>query len=296
MASDLLTPDDVIDVIPGKVTAACPVESDSSNKFCLKGYKFKNVDVSIPSLRDYMLVKWKNSGTKLSYIRGRSRRTEVLSSGEITILSRGEASRWAWDNPIDVSHIYIPEDSIVSVANEVFQRDIDELNIDHNVRSDDPVLSYLMGSYESECLKGGVGGRIYASSIELQLCVHLIRQYANVKLHEDSSVSKLLPSKRRLLLDFVEGELGSSISIEDLAELVGLSRSHFIRSFSSDFGISPHAYIQNQRVEKAKQLLRAKEQLPLNVVAMECGFSDQSHMTRVFSSKLNITPLKYRKS
>jgi AraC family transcriptional regulator len=72
-----------------------------------------------------------------------------------------------------------------------------------------------------------------------------------------------------------------------------LSLFHFLRKFRTEFGCPPHAYVMQRRIEHAKRQM-ARRDIPLKVVAADCGFSDQSHMTRVFRRLLGTTPAEYR--
>jgi AraC-like DNA-binding protein len=82
------------------------------------------------------------------------------------------------------------------------------------------------------------------------------------------------------------------VSLKELAALVGLSRFQLLRSFSRRMGITPHAFLIQRRVILAQQLLRGGQ--PVAQVAMETGFSDQSHLTRVFARQVGVTPGSYR--
>ncbi len=90
-------------------------------------------------------------------------------------------------------------------------------------------------------------------------------------------------------IDFIEANLDdSSLTIEQIAKAINLSPFYFARSFKKEFGISPHCFILNKRLERAKILLRGD--LPIVQIAQMCGFSDQSHLTRVFKQYLGFTP------
>ena len=77
---------------------------------------------------------------------------------------------------------------------------------------------------------------------------------------------------------------------------MGFSQSYFIRLFRNDVGVPPHAYVLARRLEKAKEMLQSSPDIPIKVVAIECGFSDQSHLTRLFKDKFSVTPMKFRNS
>ncbi|TVQ59439.1 MAG: AraC family transcriptional regulator, partial [Rhodobacteraceae bacterium] len=85
-----------------------------------------------------------------------------------------------------------------------------------------------------------------------------------------------------------------AFALEDLATAAGLSRFHFLRVFSKATGQTPHAFLVNQRVNRAQVLLRAGER-PAEV-AVACGFADQPHLTRIFRRIVGVTPGQYARA
>jgi len=76
--------------------------------------------------------------------------------------------------------------------------------------------------------------------------------------------------------------------------LVHLSVFHFSRKFSKEFGCSPHAFVMKKRVELAVTQI-STTLLPIKVIASQCGFADQSHLTRVFRRFVGTTPAALRR-
>jgi AraC-like DNA-binding protein len=81
------------------------------------------------------------------------------------------------------------------------------------------------------------------------------------------------------------------VRLAELSKLVGLNRSHLIRSFKKATGLPPHAYFLQLKVSEAKRRLVRGE--PISQVALETGFADQSHFSRVFKNAVGITPAQY---
>jgi len=88
--------------------------------------------------------------------------------------------------------------------------------------------------------------------------------------------------------------LDDEVSLQSLAQVSGYSRVHFLRMFRAATGRSPHNYLMNMRVERARELL-SNSAFSLIEIALECGFSSHSHMTRVFRQFLGVTPSEYRR-
>jgi AraC-like DNA-binding protein len=93
---------------------------------------------------------------------------------------------------------------------------------------------------------------------------------------------------------YMDAHLSDNLKREDVARHVGLSSSHFAHLLSTYTGKSFRKILTELRVEKAAQLLR-HSQLSLTEIAFECGFSDQSHFSRVFSKATSHSPGDYRK-
>ncbi len=92
--------------------------------------------------------------------------------------------------------------------------------------------------------------------------------------------------------DYLSDNYETDIGLEELAAIAGLSRAHLIRAFRKEFHITPHAFLTDVRIRRARRLLRAGE-MPAEVAAM-CGFADQAHFTRHFKARTGVTPGQFR--
>lgn len=98
----------------------------------------------------------------------------------------------------------------------------------------------------------------------------------------------------RRVMDHLRSNLAAPLSLEDLCAVADLSKYHLVRSFKRAYGLTPHAYHLNLRVNEAKACLRQGQDL--SEVALDSGFCDQSHFTRVFSRCVGMTPAAYQKA
>lgn len=92
--------------------------------------------------------------------------------------------------------------------------------------------------------------------------------------------------------DYLEAHAGGEIDLATLAGVAGLSRFHLIRAFRKETGLTPHAWLSDLRVRRARRLL-ARGIAPAEAAAM-CGFADQSHLTRAFKARIGTTPGRFR--
>jgi AraC family transcriptional regulator len=96
------------------------------------------------------------------------------------------------------------------------------------------------------------------------------------------------------VIDYIKVNLAQDLSILDLASLTSMSESHFSRSFKQSVGIAPYQYLMQQRVERAKQLLK-QQAISISDIALDCGFANQTHLTKVFRQMTGVTPKAYQK-
>lgn len=87
---------------------------------------------------------------------------------------------------------------------------------------------------------------------------------------------------------------GQRVSVQDMADYVGYSRCHFTRAFSQVFHIAPYEYILRERLARCKDLLLNTDQ-SISAIALECGYTDASHLTNCFTQRMNVSPARYRK-
>lgn len=99
-----------------------------------------------------------------------------------------------------------------------------------------------------------------------------------------------LSTAKRFMLD----RLSDRLSIGDVALALALSKSYFVRSFTNTVGVAPYNWLVEQRLDQARHLL-TRTTMPLAQIALECGFSDQSHFTNAFNRRVGTTPSRLRK-
>ncbi len=104
----------------------------------------------------------------------------------------------------------------------------------------------------------------------------------------------LAPWRKRKIEQALGDRLGDAIRIEDLAEIVSLSTSHFCRAFKASFGEAPHTHIMRRRVAMAQRLMRTTHE-PLSQIALACGLSDQAHLSKLFHRSVGQTPSVWRR-
>ncbi|MGN5149923.1 helix-turn-helix domain-containing protein [Aeromonas enteropelogenes] len=100
------------------------------------------------------------------------------------------------------------------------------------------------------------------------------------------------PQHLQRAAELMQDDSASMLTLQQLSTVAGLTPSHFVRSFSRHYGMTPHAYLLDQRIRHARTLLRQGQ--PLAEVALASGFADQAHFQRQFKRQVATTPGQYR--
>jgi AraC family transcriptional regulator len=94
--------------------------------------------------------------------------------------------------------------------------------------------------------------------------------------------------------ELIDVRLDDKLTVQELATAIGLSTGFFSRAFKASVGKSPHDYIIDRRISRARTLLQIDE-LELSNVALASGFTSHAHMTATFRSRLGVTPSRLRR-
>ncbi|MBI9110712.1 AraC family transcriptional regulator [Maridesulfovibrio ferrireducens] len=136
---------------------------------------------------------------------------------------------------------------------------------------------------------------VVAQSGRLALDTALSRAAAALLTRHCEITSKVPKTKEPVAVqktrDYLTENLSGKVSLKELSQIAGLSRYHLLRVFREATGLPPHNFHIQQRIEHAKKLLRTGT--PFAQVALESGFSDQSHFTNVFHRYTGATPSQY---
>lgn len=154
----------------------------------------------------------------------------------------------------------------------------------------DPQVLSLARLIAAECINPKPLHDLYGDGLSLALIIDVLKL---VKVPERKR-GALAGWQLRRATDYIEENCLRGIRLEELAVLLGISPSHFSHAFKASTGVAPHQWQVNARLRKAKELLLTARQ-PLTEIAVETGFADQAHFTRVFRKNFGTTPAHWQK-
>jgi len=128
-----------------------------------------------------------------------------------------------------------------------------------------------------------------------QLIVQLLRSHLSVRRSSMIELSRAGPVDRRLrrAIEFMHDNYPRELNIEEIAAAAYLSEYHFAHLFKRITGLTPHAYLANMRMERARTLL-VETALPISEIAATVGYQSQSHFTKAFKAVTGVTPRVFR--
>jgi len=156
-----------------------------------------------------------------------------------------------------------------------------------------PDLEHCMERLITEHRRPTPESSIAARGILHELVAWVIRDHRAEQLRRSREPSGYSPAIVKVM-DWLAQHLDENVSVSDLADVAGLSASHFRRGFHREVGSSPRDYVTQMRLERAKRLL-AETDHTITEMAFELGFSTSAYFTAVFHRVTGMTPTQFRR-
>jgi AraC family transcriptional regulator len=234
------------------------------------------------------LITW-NLGKpgELTRIQDGRTQTATIVKGGTTLTPADQPRHWRWNHNVDVLQLQLQPQLIAQIAT-ASEIDIGRIELMNRFGVYDPQLESIGKSLLIEMRSGGLAGQLYTESLVNLLVIHLLRQYSVFAPPQVSS--QFSPFRFKQVIAYIHDNLAQNLSLADLAKIANLSPSRFTRVFRQETGLSPHQYLIQARIERAKHLLRSRGELSIGEIAHQVGFADQSHFTRHFKRIVGVTP------
>lgn len=234
-----------------------------------------------------------NSVTVTGILNGKHYGSEPWQSGEIFIGAAG--------TDFQSGAVEDPEFMAIALEPTEFDNTVDEstnsnlIEIIPQWQICDPLIFGIGWALKTELESGGLNGTLYVDALKNALSMHILHRYCAQKPHRRDFQGGLDPGKLQIVINYINDHLNRDLHIAELANLVQMSPYYFSRLFKQSTGVTPHQYVTQYRIEKAKQLLK-KPDLSITYISQQVGFHDQSHFSKTFCKIVGVTPKKYRDS
>tara|TARA_R110000868_G_scaffold113649_6_gene304810 strand:+ start:2288 stop:3193 length:906 start_codon:yes stop_codon:yes gene_type:complete len=198
------------------------------------------------------------------------------------------------NDPMVAMHYYIPRAAFDALADASDAPRISNLVYPHGTGIDDPVVRHLSLALLPAFERQNEANRLFVDYVTLAIAAHVARTYGDMKFYLPKR-GGLAPWQEKRAKELIDAHLEGSITQDDLARECGLSRSHFARAFRVTLGEPPHRWLLRRRIDRAKVMMLSST-ASLAEISISCGFADQGHFTRIFSSFMNTPPGTWRRN
>lgn len=226
---------------------------------------------------------WHSSGSN-------ARQRIDIPKGAVVVSMRHQWEKIEWITDATMLSVHL-DDTVLSNTSEVLLgRRSAELVPSPGIS--DPRLSSLFEALRIENQLGYPTGQLFVDGVEQAVSSYLIQSNSGpiAKIYKGG----LSPTVAGRVVEYIKNNIARELSIADLAEVAGMSPSHFSRNFRTAFFVTPHEYIIRMRVELSKQLLRSREHSLLDAAQLS-GFKTQQHFSRVFGRTVGVSPGRFRR-
>ena len=243
------------------------------------------------ALSDSLMVLHRGGPVDITYTVGGKSVGRHIPKGGVFFLPAGHECDVALHATLDSTHIYLRSDLFADSEAGA-----------HNVLGglapmygeNDAVLAHLAAAVGDTITAGLPASSLFVDPIVSAIANRFIAiNYHTPAAEPGKQTQRLTHRQMQRIREFVEANLETDIRLEMMAGICGRSTEYFVRVFKATAGVSPYQYVLNLRIERAKALLGV-EGASIADVALQCGFSHQEHLTRMFRRFTGVTPGRYR--
>ena len=268
-----------------------------------------------PSRRSVELYGWKTGPTRevhvaqtreliLSVHLGGARRVRVYTEsglsrsyskpGDITLIPSGQPISYRLDGEVDFATVHFPLDASSRADSDVLA-DMSRLQVCLFAMPDEYVVSSVKTLMHASKTASRSDARYFATMFDALTC-HIAR------IVERSDAEQIRPAHATpsavigpdfgAVLSLIDSQLDQKLTLQELADRAGVCRTRFAQQFAQRFGCSPHRFVTQRRIEKAKKLLLQGD-CSITDIAYALGFSGQSHFSTTFKNVTGTVPTAY---
>jgi AraC family transcriptional regulator len=214
--------------------------------------------------------------------------------GSLAIVPDGAAFDGRADVSFESLHIYVRNAIIEEIASELTNGDPSNIEIIPQFAVYDRLLEQLATAIAEAASDPLPFSNLFVDQLARTFAARLVVAHSTARTAPIQVPKGLSDRQLTLLSEYVEANLQEKLSLPDLANAANLSSNHFAQLFKRSTGQTPYHYVLQRRIDRAQHLLLEKD-TPIAQIAVECGFGDQTHLTRTFKRILGVTPASFRK-
>ena len=249
----------------------------------------------VPGLTDHVLVATRGGpggrlGETIVNADGKSFRLPVRA-GLVTIVPRGRDATYR-SPAAPVSNVFLTHERLLACAEQISNGRPTELL--WRMVSEDQKLYTILELLSGEAELGASSSRLFIEQLLDLMCTHLLREHSVFGLPNINQRRGLASWQVKRVTRYMRENLDKDIGLQELADVVGLSRFYFCSAFRMTTGYTPHECLTRLRIEAARGLL-AIPSMPITEIALAVGYQTPSAFAAAFRRLMGVSPREYRR-
>lgn len=222
---------------------------------------------------------------------------QVLPKNLVTITAPGEAVHDEIGIPLEAMHMYLKQEVLDEVAGDLYSDREAKRKIVSELAADDSTLRWFLASIKASLDDPPFSHTLKMDYLSRALAAHLLHKHSTAGPGGMRRTSAEALNARQVasVVDYIEANLASNLTLNELATIVGVGRAQFLRRFKAATQMTPHQYVLMRRIRRSKRYL-ADPQLDHSSIAIMCGFVSQAHFASTFKRFVKMTPREFRRS
>lgn len=212
-------------------------------------------------------------------------------TGGVTIAPRGFGGRFDCDGRPVASNVFLSRSRLQHSAEMLGSSAPVELV--PRLNFEDPKLFAILSLIATEAEESSSQSRLYLETLLDLLCIQLLRAHSAHGIIPLAANGALRLPQLRRVTDYMAAHLEEAISLERLANLVGMTRFHFCTAFRKATGFTPHEWLVRLRMDRSKELLMTTR-LSVTEIALSVGYQTPSSFAHAFRMSMGVTPSDFR--
>ena len=243
-----------------------------------------------PPTKDHLIVLVKKGTCDVEGLYCGKWQKASYGPGSLGMTAPGEevTLRWRGDTSHSTLQLHLPAESILRCNEDLVGRSAVPPRFPNALSHDDPLLQQVILGVAAKLREGAP--EIYAESAAQFLTMHMLVRHAG---HEITKARTRDEARMQRVCDYMHAHLAEEVSLQDLAKVAYVSRFHLIRMFKQTYGETPYQRLTRLRLQRAQRLL-ATSDTPITQIALDCGFTNQTHFAAAFRRLVGLSPRAYR--
>jgi len=278
------------------LTLSAPPEIESDNQLWkaakIRQWSGTSHEMDQPPLDHHLIVQHLGGPKQVQRSKDGRAITKVVESGSLSLVPAGSSFKWLTHGPIGFAHLYVPPTLFASTTCRL--AGCNHISLLDKVGCRDALLEALFASMRAEAKPGAGGCTLYLDSMLETFVIGLLVNHGTARVDRPKGLELLPQFQLSRVLEFIDANLATPLTLSDLARVANSSVFHFSRAFRNSAGEPPYTFVMRRRIVRAASLLE-KSDLSIEAIAIRCGFKGNTQFARAFTKWMGQTPSQYRR-